>query len=124
MLSLFRHYFYDCTFEGCPEPTTGLCSYNNGNKGVTETLSASGTTAFAKDEMTFGAFALATPLPEALEDECKGDGGDEDEDEDAESANDADEDEGGDEEDKPDGAGRAAMSWLGLLPGLALGFAV
>ena len=72
------------------------------------TLDDSGSYTVASEDLVFHALSLPTALPEPLGDEC--DAG-------SEGGEDA-------EGDKEDAAGSVAMSWLALVPGLALGLAL
>ncbi|MBE3043660.1 hypothetical protein IMZ48_14035 [Candidatus Bathyarchaeota archaeon] len=107
---------YDCTFIGCPEPTTGSCTFEMTDGTYTE----SGSYTIPAENLVFNALTLATPLPEPLKDECDsgaggGKGGDD------EDAGSGDEDS---EDDKNGAAGSVTMAWLGLVPGLVLGLAI
>lgn len=125
---------YECTFKGCPEATTGTCTYQDTTVGETST-SRTTTVTLGADMFTSVVLSLKTPLPEPLENKCETGGGDDDDGEDGGDEDGGDEDtpdgedgsdednsdgEDGSDDDNSDGAGIAMVSWLGLLPGLML----
>lgn len=115
-----RHSFlsYDCTFVGCPEATTGSCTYEE--SGPDDEPSSNSFT-LASSDLQFHALTLATPLPTPLDDTCEEDG--ESEEATASRTGKDAEASGADDEDDDESAGwRVAAPWAALVPAVVLGF--
>ena len=122
---------YDCTYIGCPEPTVGSCTFEV-RQG---TYSNSESYTMELEASDFNDLTLPTTIPGPLKNECDSGAGGEKGGDDEEAAGTEDGDseddkeaagsgDGDSEEDKEGAAGKVAMAWLGLVPGLVLGLAV